>query len=401
MKKTKRNLNTETRPMSTCLQLINTFWEGVFAVDFTLDQIERRCIYLGETLLERGQNCLVAYDARFMSNLFARNICHILQQQGVQVYLASMPAPLPAIQHALSQQEVDCALVVSARNKPYWYNGLVLLNPSLSDDLNPPSHWSPRQASASLLFIDPVAQAEKTDAIPTIELRTPYLEHIRKHIDVAIIQRSTMTIFVDPMHGTLAGYLPSVIGEESQTMAISINREPDPLFDRLTPLPAVSNLTRLRKLVRESDSHVGLAFSADGTALGIVDKNGTQLDRTDITLLLADYLVRQYRQKGLVIAPPPLGEDTISMAGIETWKKSLGIDVEITSHASERIAEMLQQKREDLLVGCTPEGELVIGHYILYPDALLAGLLVVEMIARSGRTLQFLLEQLRASIAAP
>lgn len=208
-----------------------------------------------------------------------------------------------------------------------------------------------------------------------------------------------MTIFVDTMHGTTAGYIPAIIGDEAQTMAIEINRETDPLFNRLTPLPSESRLTRLCKLVRESDSHLGLALSADGTALGVVDKNGEQLDYLEVVLLLASYMMRHYRLKGQVIAPPSLFNTTTTRNGLLAWEEAVGLKLDVTTQATQRIADVLTNKQPDLLIGCTPDGKLILGNDTRYPDALLAGLLLIELVARSGGSLRSLLEELRARLS--
>jgi len=384
-------------------QLTDMSWEGVFAADFTLEQVRKRCSHLSKELQRRGEPCLLAYDTRFMANLFARDIYRMLERHKVPVSLASAPAPLPAVYNALVQRRASTALVVSARNKPYWYSGLVLLKPGEADTLQ--LHEPPESDTASNSYSFPLppdsfVQGETPGVRATIDLRSLYLEMLVRHVDVELIRRSTMTIFVDPIHGTTAGYLPAIIGEQSQTMAIEINRETDPLFNKFTPLPVAANLVRLRKLVRESDSHLGLAFSADGTALGVVDKNGEQIDQLEMVLLLASYLAQQYRQKGLVVVPhPSSSEKLVTMAGLETWQDTHGLKLELAEDATARIAESLAQDPPDLLVGCTSEGGLILGHYSFYPDALLAGLLLIELVARSAGNLRPHLDELRTGLA--
>lgn len=387
--------------MSERLWLITKFWEGVYAADFTLEQVRRRCYCLGEALIKRGWRCLVAHDTRFMSSLFARDIYRNLALQGVPVSLVTTPAPLPAVQFALDRQQANCALIVSARNRPYWYNGLVLLGPSDADlPLQPSNQAPPPQPFPPPA--DPNAQGQLSIAETSQDLRSPYLDMLRKRVDVNLIRRSTLTIFVDPMNGTTAGYFPATIGEGGQTRAIEINRETDPLFSKLTPLPVESGLTRLRKLVRESDSHLGLAFSADGAALGVVDKNGEQLDLLEIVLLLAAYMARQYRHKGLVIAPLPAAGSALAEArsGLSKWENAIGIKVELTTVPATRMAELLAQGKNNLLLGCTAEGELVLGRYTPYPDALFAGLMMAELIARNGGNLRAMLDELHGRLGA-
>ncbi|MCG8346700.1 MAG: phosphoglucomutase [Chloroflexales bacterium] len=386
--------------MSTHQQLVPNFWEGIYTNDFTLEQVRRRCYRLGETLATRSWSCLVAYDTRFMSNLFAHDIASLLGRQGVNVTLAQAPAPLPTIQFALDQQRAHCALVVTARNRPYWCNGLVLLGSSLRDVLLHPYDG----ALADQEFPSPslTAQVQPNTADQSPDLRSPYLEMLRSRIDVDLIRRSMLTIFVDPMSGSTAGYVPVLISDGGQTRAIEINRETDPLFNKLTPLPATSGLTRLRKLVRESDSHLGLAFSADGTALGVIDKNGDQPDMLEVVLLLAAYLSHQYRHKGLLIGPLPASGSPLAgtLPGLRSWENTTGIRVELSNNASARIAELQGQERSNLLLGCTAGGELVLGRYGFHPDALLAGLFLIELIARNSGNLRSLIEEQREWLKA-
>lgn len=442
--------------------LIEMRWDGVFADDFTLERVRQCGRHLAQSFAQHGVSCLVAYDNRFMSDLFARDLFHTLGHHGVNVHFSTISIPLPAIYHALRQNLADCAVVVSAGNKPYWYNGLVLLRPAnlpitLCPETSSPMHreeFSPfplpqersggagqttplstvsRSSSATGQLPVLVGSSSQTGSLPIVagsstqatssalsgggsapttplgksqkdhfDLRRSYVAVLLEQIDEECIRRSTMTIFVDSMHGTTAGYLPAIIGEQSQAMAIEINREVDPLFNKVTPLPAAANLTRLRKLVRESDSHLGLAFSADGTALGLVDKHGESVEPVEIVLLLADYLARHYRYQGIVVIPAPgmdnVGGESITLSGLEDWSQSLGLQLWFSPSASEQMADILRNNPRDLLIGGTLDGEVIVGKYNRHPDALLAGLLMIEMTARSGGNLQALLTQIRMNL---
>lgn len=393
--------------MNSRIRLFNNRWDGVFTTDFNLDHVRRRCYRLGKSLLSNNLDCLVAYDTRFMSNLFAQDVYHHLLLQGVPVSLVPIPVPLPAVQMMLEKQQAKSALFISARNRPYWYNGLVLLQPH-GFNLSLAAHESDSTGEGELALQRFPATTESSagaDAASesVIDVRKIYLEAVRGLIDVNLIRRATLTIFANPMHGTMAGYLPAVIGDNSQTKAIEINREIDPLFGKITPMPTPAALVRLSKLVRESDSHIGLAFSADGTILGVVDKSGMQFEQFEVVLLLASYLATQYRQKGVVVTPPPAAGTPFANARADrsTWEDVLGFKVELTANATDRIIEFLYRDDENLLVGCTNEGELILRNYSPYPDALIAGLLLVELMARSGGSLRTSLDELRMLLAVP
>jgi phosphomannomutase len=394
--------------MKPRLRLVTNVWEGTVAADFTLNQVRQHCYYLGEQLIGQNLTCLLAYDTRFMSNLFAQDIYRYLVMRGVPVSIVPNPVPLPAIQFALDKQQADCGLYISARNRPYWHNGLVLLE-SAANNLTltpeePGATGGEGEADASAadsnLSTQPFPGSGEFVADSTLDVRKPYLDMLGSQVDVGLIRRATLTIFADPMHGTASGYLPAVIGEGSQTKAIEINRETDPLFGKATPLPAENGLSRLRKLVRESDSHIGLAFSADGTALGVVDKNGEQINQFEVVLLLASYMAGQYRQKGTVIMPPPAEGSPMAkaVAAVGSWEDILGFKVELATNTTERISEFLANDQHNLLLGCTPAGEMIMSHYTSYPDALIAGLLMVELVARNGGNLRTLLNDLRENL---
>jgi phosphomannomutase len=365
-------------------------WEAVFTADFTLEQARRRVAPLARNLAAKGRHCLVAYDTRFMGQAIARAIAHDLSAQGGRVTIASAPAPLPAVRYALDTGRADCALVVSARNRPAHYNGLLLyrgpafdITLTLTPDADPPP---------PLAFPIP----GELPADQAFDLRQPYLDHVRARLDLDAIRRGSLTMFVDAMGGTLGNAVTALLGESGQTRAIEINRDPDPLFGRVTPLPREAGLTRLKKLVRESDSHLGLAFSADGTALAVVDKNGVLIETAAIALLLAAYLARQYRQRGAVVIPADALGDVVFTA----WEDAVGLKVEPTADPAERVEALLAHERRGLLVGCSYDGELIVGSDAASPDALLAGMYVAELVARSGGNLRTLLDTQREQLKA-
>jgi phosphomannomutase len=369
--------------MATRVRLHTSRWSGQFAVDVTLASLAGRSERLAEQLAAANRSCLLAYDTRFMSQMFAREIQRLLLGRGVPAPLANAPAPLAAVQYALVRGQADCALCVGAGNLPYWYSGLVFVSRHGDTELPLASDASPARTGE----FPPPPLDERDPQL--LDLRAPYLDMLRTLIDVEAIRRASMTIFVDVMNGTAAGYVPAILGE-GQTKAIEINREPDPLFGRLPPHPAENGLARLRKLVRESDSHVGVAISADGTALGVVDNTGNQVDGDLLLMLLADYLQRQYRLKGAIIAPAQTG------AAAGKAEQQFGLRVEYVEAAEPAIDQALYGERAGLLVGHAGDGQFFLGRANLGGDALLAALLVLEMVARSGGKLRTLLEEFDA-----
>jgi phosphomannomutase len=365
-------------------------WAAVVAADFTLDQVRRRGLSVARQLGERGLSCLVAYDTRFMGGLFARDLATLLHMQGVRAALATTPAPLPAVYHALDQRVADTALCVSAGNQAYYYNGLVLLADKGGVSLDPVDFAPPPVAFPPVG--DPPAEG-------MVDVRDLYLKALRDAVELDLIRRMSMTLFVDAMNGAGAGLLPALLGESGQTRAIEINREHDPLFARVPPTPVESSLNRLKKLVRESDSHLGLAISADGTAMALVDKYGEQLDPAETGLLLAAYLARQHRRRGTVVVPAPAaGTPLAGPAHLTAWEDATGLKIEIAGDPEAHLATLLARDRTLPVLAATTDGQFTLGRYAGYPDGILAGLLCAEMVARSGGNLRDLIDAQRRQL---
>jgi phosphomannomutase len=365
--------------------LSRTSWDGVIAADFTLANVRARCRLLAEMLVARRWSCLVAYDTRFLSAQVALDASRILGDGRVSICLGTSPVPIPAVELGLEQRRTDLALIVSAGNRPYWHNGLITLAPPTDAPLlaSPPLE-NPLDPAPP--FPPPPLDPSECQA----DLRQPYLDALRDAVDIELIRRAPVTIFVDTMNGTTGGFFPAVLGDGVQAKAIEINREADALFSRQTPQPSEVPLSRLRKLTRESDSHLGVALSADGRALVAVDNAGELLPPLDLALLLAHYLARQHRQRGLVVAPAGGSEPP---GGLRAWEDALGLKVELANDPPARIAEIVARDRNNMLVGVTSSGEVTLGRSGPTPDGLLVALTLAEIVARYGEKLRSLVEK--------
>lgn len=355
-------------------------WEGAVVADFTLDAVRRRYAALADLLNARGWRCLVACDTRFLSAQIAADCYRGLRALGAQVSLSATPLPRPAVDVALDQHVADCALIVSAGNREYWLNGLILIAPA--PGLNPFMDGAPPVECAPF-------PAEAPDA-SLVDARRIYIDSLRDVIDVELVRQMLLTIFVDVMNGATGGVIPAVIGDDARTKTIEINREQDAWFGRQTPHPHSASLVRLRKLVRESDSHLGVAISADGRALGVVDNEGELASPLEIALLLAHYLNRQHRQRGLVIVP---ASAAASAPWVRVWETQTGLSVEFAEQPALRIAEA--RAACQVLIGVTEDGQLTFGRAGGIGDAPLAALMLAELVARRGVKLRVLREKLR------
>lgn len=343
--------------------------QGTLAVDLTLEQLRRAAAGLIPQLRAAGLRCVVGYDTRFMANLFAARLAADLVTAGIPTTLSTAALPLPALFEALADEQADCALYVSAGNAAYYESGLQLIGAhdsglSLQADAD----------AAAAVFPTPV------DGV-LLDLRPAYLDTLRERIDLDLIRRTALTFFVDTMGGSSAGLICGLFGDGSTARAIEINRDADAWFGRAAPQPTQQPLQRLRKLVRESDSRFGVAISGDGTALALIDDQGSNVAPHDVALLIAGYLARQHRQRGSVVLPHQAAGSVRSAAG---WEQASALTIEFA-------ADPLSDAPAHALIAAAADGSIRIGRQSDVADGVLATLLLAELLARTGSGLTQLL----------
>ena len=144
--------------------------------------------------------------------------------------------------------------------------------------------------------------------------------------------------------------------------------------------------------MRESDSHLGVAISADGRVLCAVDSSGDTITPTELALVVAQHRSRQQRQRGSVGVPG--GSDAV-IGSASFWDETYGLKIEQSESAALRISEICDRDRSMLVAGITATGEMTLGRATGFSDALIAALALIEAVARSGLKLRPLLHMIR------
>jgi hypothetical protein len=126
--------------------------------------------------------------------------------------------------------------------------------------------------------------------------------------------------------------------------------------------------------------------------LGVVDNEGELASPLEIALLLAHYLNRQHRQRGLVIVP---ASAAASAPWVRVWETQTGLSVEFAEQPALRIAEARAVCQ--VLIGVTEDGQLTFGRAGGIGDAPLAALMLVELVARRGVKLRVLREKVAST----
>lgn len=365
-------------------------WRGLIADDFTFANVRLAVTAIAEYLNSKTKNArvLVGCDTRFYSEEFSQLAADILREQGLQPLLGAGFTPTPAVAYEVMRAGLDGAINFTASHNPAQYHGLKFS----TSDAGPALPEVTRDIEGRVCkILEAGASRSKTRSNgrgkqtgERVELRSPYLRRLEELVRFDVLRKSGVRFVVDVLHGCGAGYLDKILldhGVEAQ--AIRTNR--DTLFDGTGPDVSEENLQPLRNLVKESGAAAGLATDGDADRFGIVDCDGRWMQPNHVLALVYDYLVETRGWRMPAARSVATSEFIDAAAGRhrqKTYQTPVGFKY---------IGQLIREDK--ITLGGEESAGLTIRGHIPEKDGILACLLVAEMVAARGASVQ---EQVQA-----
>lgn len=79
--------------------------------------------YLKKECTSKGLSVVIGFDNRHHSDEFAKETCHVLLQNGIDVFLCRKLRPTPYVSFACRYCKADAAIMITASHNPKEYNG--------------------------------------------------------------------------------------------------------------------------------------------------------------------------------------------------------------------------------------------------------------------------------------
>jgi phosphomannomutase len=158
-----------------------------------------------------------------------------------------------------------------------------------------------------------------------------------------------------------------------------IHERHNPLFGGRSPAPNPDALRLLASNMREGGYDIGLAMDGDADRIAIVDERGEYISINDILLLLYWYLHEVRGERGGVVrnlSTTHLLDRLAHKLNEECYEVPVGF---------KHIVASMQE--HGALLGGESSGGLTIRGHILGKDGIFAAGLIVEMLARTRRTI--------------
>lgn len=364
-------------------------WRAIIAQEYTVDNVER--VSEGTArwmLMKKMTKAVLGYDCRFGGKMFAEVVARVFGNFGIKVYLAPDFVSTPMVSLGTVKTGSDLGIVVTASHNPPSYNGYKIKSsyggPAIPSDIEEVESLIPE---TSINNLPDLKELSEQGLLDYIDLENMYLEHVKNNFDLDKIKSSGLKLAYDGMYGAGQNVIKLLFPE-----ALLLHCDFNPSFKGQAPEPIEKNLKEISNIIKNGDYNLGLANDGDADRIGLFDEDGKFVDSHHILLLLLYYLFEYKKQTGKVV---------ITFSVTDKMKKlaeHYGLECEVTKIGFKYIAEIMIN--EDVLVGGEESGGLAVKGHIPERDGVWIGLMIMEFMAVSGKSIKQLINDVYEKIGS-
>lgn len=372
-------------------------WRGRIADDYTFTNVRRCAQGFASYLLQNGYAgaaVIVGHDQRFQSEDFAASVAEVLAGNGLKVFLTAGATPTPVISFSVVARKAVGAVNITASHNPPVDNGFKVrdehggaIDP---DRLKQIEALIPDDESGvKLLDLDEALAQGKVERFdPAID----YIAQIEKLVDLQLIKNAGLKVLVDPMWGNGMGWFPRILAG-GKTQVREIHNHRNPIFPEMKrPEPIRPNVDAGLKKTTDIGADVLLILDGDADRVGVGDEHGEFIDQLRMFGLLAFYLLEVRGERG------PIVKSLSTTVMLDKLGKLYGVPVHHTGVGFKYIAPKVLET--NAMIGGEESGGYAFRGHVPERDGILAGLYMLDMMVRTGKTPSQLLQTLFDKVGA-
>lgn len=370
-------------------------WRALIGEGFTLDNVRRLCQALANEVIRTNREdtgIVIGYDRRFLSDVSAQVAAEVFAGNNIFVKFQAGDTPTPLITYATAKETAAYGLMFTASHNPPQWNGLKVFATDgslpLDEETKVIENEANRLSSQNIVKV-PWETAVQSGMVREVDYTNEYVDAVEALIDLQAIRNAGLRVALDAMHGVGQVTL-DIILTEARCRIDTIHARHDPLFGGRSPAPDAQQLNQLINIVREGHYDLGLAMDGDADRIAIIDKAGTYISTNQLLLLVYYYLHEIRGERGGItrnLATTHLLDRLAAHFGEPCYEVPVGF---------KHIAASM--KAHNVLLAGESSGGLTIRGHILGKDGIFACALVVEMMAKTGRTIADMLESIYQQI---
>lgn len=366
-------------------------WRAIIAEEFTVDNVARVSVAVAQWVKKNfpdRPSVVVGHDCRFAGELFAETTAKVLIHHGIRVHLAKGFVSTPMVSLGTADRKASLGVIITASHNPPSYNGYKLKGhyggPLIPEHVQEVEDIIPERHGLDLARID-LKKAEAEGMLEVVDLESMYVKHVEKNFDLAAIRASGLKLGYDAMYGAGQNVIPRILPKTTL-----LHCEHDPSFHGQAPEPIHKNLIAFSELIKQEKLDCGLATDGDADRIGLYNGKGEFVDSHHIILLLIHYLVKYKQFTGKVV---------VAFSATPKVKKMCahyGLEYQVTKIGFKWICGIMIT--DDVLLGGEESGGIAIKGHIPERDGIWMGLTIWEFMAKSGKSLDDLIQEVYAIV---
>ena len=363
-------------------------WRAVIGEDYTFNNVrlvaQATADYFTRKLAGKTlKKIVIGYDRRFLSDEFAVVTSEVLVGNGFQVVLSQSPVPTPAVSWHTARGKCRAGIMITASHNPARFNGY-----KIKLHHGGPADPDTCRAIENLIGTNPVrATLLKGKGTKVKNLLPGYFKAIKNLVNFNLISKSKLNFAHEALFGVGAGCFDQIL-ENTNCKIRTFNGNHDPNFGGISPEPIKQNYCSSQTSLKNNPADFCLVTDGDADRIGGMDGHGNALTTHQIICLLLRHYICNRKGKGRVVK----ALTTTSMVDVICNHHDLPLTE--TGVGFKYICE--QMLENDVLLGFEESGGIGFPAHIPERDGILAGLMILEMLATEGRSLKELLGELES-----
>jgi phosphomannomutase len=359
-------------------------WRAIIAKEYTTANVARVAYATAQWIKNTSDNhsAVIGYDCRFGGQLFTETTISVLVQEGITVYTTDSFVSTPMVSLSTLKHKAFAGIVITASHNPPSYNGYKIKahygGPAIQEEIDAVEALIPDTYAIDII---PMAKLRENKLVHIIDMEQEYIDHVEANFDIEGIRNSGIKLGYDAMYGSGMNVVRRLFPE-----ATLLHADYNPSFMGQAPEPIARNLKPFAELIKNSDIACGLATDGDADRIGLFNAKGEFVDSHHIILLLIRYLVEHKGVKGNVYT------SFSCTSKIKNLCDHYGIENHVTKIGFKYICkEMIENES---LLGGEESGGIAVSTHIPERDGIWMGLIIWEYMAKTGKSLDELIQEI-------
>ncbi len=332
-------------------------------------------VYLMQKRLGKQKlKIVVGRDARLSGIQVLNLVSGTLSGMGADIINIGL-ATTPTTEIAVTEENADGGIILTASHNPKQWNALKLLNEKgefLSAD----------DGKELLEYVDykfneiTYAEIEEIGKISEKDYLQKHIDLILENefVDIEAIKNANFKVAIDAVNSVGGISIPVLLKALGVKNTIELYCKPTGDFPH-NPEPLPENLTEISKVIKEQKADVGFVVDPDVDRLAIVNEDGTMFGEEYTLVAVADYILS--KQKGNTVS------NLSSTRALRDVTKKYGGNYSTSAVGEVNVVE--EMKKVNAVIGGEGNGGVIFPPLHYGRDSLIGIALFLTHLAKSGK----------------